>query len=333
MGLGSFGGGIGAARYLASHGASVTVTDTNAPGCAQSLGTMTVGQTQTYTCSRASVTADFTNTAAVSGNPPVGPPVTDQDDAVVDVIEPDIDVEKTPDTQQVVSGADVTFTITVTNNGDVDLTSVTVTDANAPGCDRTYATLTVGETQTYTCSRAAVVADFTNTAEASGNPPSGPPVTDQDDAVVDVIHPSIFIDKAPDLRIIDSGEDVEFTITVSNNGDVDLANVTVADPNAPDCDQTYASLTVGETQTYTCERLAVTADFTNTATVTGTPPIGPDVTDQDSARVQIRKTGPRWPLTQADPIPTLNEWGVVGLALLMVLMAAIYLRKRRVKQS
>ena len=48
----------------------------------------------------------------------------------------DIDIDKTPDLQILESGETATFTINVTNTGDVPLTEVTVADANAPDCDR-----------------------------------------------------------------------------------------------------------------------------------------------------------------------------------------------------
>ena len=39
-----------------------------------------------------------------------------------------------------------------------------------------------------------------------------------------------------------SGSDVTFTIVVTNTGDVDLINVTVSDPSAPNCDRNIGNL-------------------------------------------------------------------------------------------
>ena len=47
-------------------------------------------------------------------------------------------------------------------------------------------------------------------------------VGDSDTAGVDVIAPSIEIDKTPDLQTILSGDDATFTITVTNTGDAPL---------------------------------------------------------------------------------------------------------------
>ena len=73
----------------------------------------------------------------------------------------------------------MTFTITVTNTGDVTLTNVAVVDVLAPGCARTSAqlganaTLAAGASFSYECTLANVTADFTNSATATGTPPVG----------------------------------------------------------------------------------------------------------------------------------------------------------------
>jgi uncharacterized repeat protein (TIGR01451 family) len=279
---------------------NVTVTDELAPGCARTssdiagLASMAPNASVSYQCTRASVTADFTNSATATGTPPVGPNVTDTDTADVDVTNPSINVEKTPDSQTIVNGGTATFTITVTNTGDVTLTNVTVTDELAPGCARTSeqlganATLAAGATFNYTCTRANLTADFTNSATATGTPPVGPNATDTDTADVDVIAPAINVEKTPDNQQIVSGGTATFTITVTNTGDVALTTVNVTDELAPDCARSnLGTLAPGASTSYTCTRANVTADFTNSATATGTPPSGPDVSDTDTAAVDV----------------------------------------------
>jgi uncharacterized repeat protein (TIGR01451 family) len=266
---------------------NVTVADPLAPDCVRTFASLAVGEAQTYTCTLANVQNDFTNVATATGTPPAGPNVTDTDDAVVDMIRPAIDIQKTPDNQQVPPGSTVTFTIRVQNTGDVVLTNVTVADPLAPNCVRTFTSLAVGEAQTYTCTLANVQNDLTNVATVTGTPPTGANVTDTDDAVVDVIRPAIDVQKTPDNQQARVGDTVTFTIRVQNTGDVALTNVTVADPLAPNCVRTFASLAVGEAQTYTCTLANVQNDLTNVATATGTPPVGPNVTDTDDAVVDV----------------------------------------------
>jgi len=266
---------------------NVTVTDPAAPNCDNTIGTLTAGASTIYSCTLAGVTTDFTNTATVAATDEVGNAVTDSDTADVDVIGPAVNIDKTPDSQTILTGDDATFTITVTNTGDVTLTDVTVTDTLAPDCEASFASLGVGAVETYSCTLTGVTADFTNTASVTGDDPLANPITDSDTADVDVIDPAIDIQKTPDDQTVVTGDDAGFTITVTNTGDVTLANVTVTDTLAPDCDAGFASLAVGAVETYSCTVPGATSDFTNTAAVTGDDPLGNPVTDSDTADVDV----------------------------------------------
>jgi len=172
---------------------NVVVTDALAPGCARTsadipgLASMAPGATITYTCTLANVTASFTNIAIATGTPPVGPPVSAQDTAAVTAVapatHPAITIVKNPKSQSVTRGGTATFTIAVTNTGDVALTNVTVSDPLSPNCNRTIGTLAPGASSSYTCTRANVTANFTNVAVASGTA-GGTTVTAQDTAPV-----------------------------------------------------------------------------------------------------------------------------------------------------
>src|SRR4029450_10731096 len=145
------------------------------------------GSTITYTCSLASANASFTNVAVATGTDQIGQDVTAQDTAHVTVVQPvthpSISIVKNPKAQTVTRGATATFTITVTNNGDVALTNVTVSDPLSPNCNRMIGTLAPGASTSYTCARANVTTNFTNVAVASGTA-GGTTVTAQDTAPV-----------------------------------------------------------------------------------------------------------------------------------------------------
>ncbi|MGA9396752.1 MAG: sortase, partial [Anaerolineaceae bacterium] len=275
--------------------ANVAVTDPLASECDSTIGDLVVDATSTYTCTLV-VTADVENIATVTGTPPVGANVTDSDPSSVDVIHPSIDIRKNmegTDSQQAVVGSTVTFTINVRNTGDVALTNVAVSDPLAPNCVSTIGNLAVGTSITpYTCTL-VVTDDMTNVATVTGMAPVGPDVTDTDPSSVDVITPAIYIQKnAHDLdsQLVLLGSTVTFTIYVQNTGNVTLTNVTVTDPLAPNCDRTglnnLGTLLPGATSSYNCTAIATTG-FTNVATVTGTPPVGSNVTDNDPSQVVI----------------------------------------------
>ncbi len=207
---------------------SVAVSDPQASSCNSNIGNLAAGASTSYDCTVSGVTEDFTNVATVTGQDPQGNEVSDNDDASVDVISPTIDIVKTPDQQTVISGGDVTFTITVTNTGDVDLVSVAVSDPQASSCNSNIGNLAAGASTSYDCTLSNVTADLVNVATVTGQDPQGNPVTAEDDASVDVISPTINIAKSPDSQTVISGGDVTFTVTVTNGGDVDLTNVTVS---------------------------------------------------------------------------------------------------------
>jgi len=171
----------------------VHVTDALAPGCARTkadipgLASMAPGAIVTYTCSLANVTASLTNVAIATGKPPVGPDVSASDTAVVTAVapatHPAIVIVKNPKSQTVTSGGTATFTITVTNTGDVALTDVTVADALSPNCNKTIGTLAPGQAVSYTCTRPNVTASFNNVAVVTGKA-GATTVTAQDTAPV-----------------------------------------------------------------------------------------------------------------------------------------------------
>jgi uncharacterized repeat protein (TIGR01451 family) len=99
--------------------------------------------------------------------------------------------------------------------------------------------------------------------------------------------PGVDIVKTPDLQTIVSGGTADFTIQVTNTGDGELTNVVVSDPAAPDCSAALGALAQGAQTSYGCSLANVTADLTNTATVIADTPAGGQVTDGDSADVEV----------------------------------------------
>ena len=103
---------------------------------------------------------------------------------------PDIAIDKSvlPAAIPVGESTTVTWTIIVTNTGDVTLFNVEVTDALVPGCDLSIGTLLVAESSTHKCTSSHTPDNltwfFTNVAVATGEDSRGTEVTDNDDATV-----------------------------------------------------------------------------------------------------------------------------------------------------
>jgi uncharacterized repeat protein (TIGR01451 family) len=187
----------------------VTVTDPLSPDCNRHLGTLAVGASRHYTCTKANVTEAFQNVATVTGKPPTGAAVKATDHANIKVAaftppqHPSIAIAKNPNNQTVttklttITGAngsnkttvvygDARFTIKVTNTGDVALHNVKVADPLTTDCNKNLGTIAAGGSKTYSCTRSAVTANFTNVATATGVSPKGLHVHASDSADVKV---------------------------------------------------------------------------------------------------------------------------------------------------
>ena len=181
--------------------APVVVTDDKL-GTIGTIPSLAPGESATLTATSA-IAFDVTNVGTATGTPPVGPKVTATDDAVVDVVNPKIDVEKSAAPTQVLPGENVTYTYVVNNTGDVDLQNVQLNDDKL-GLVGELPALAVGASQTLTKSTAISV-PTTNTVVATGADKYGHKVSDKDDAFVDVAAPFT----PPDLTIDKSANKTE----------------------------------------------------------------------------------------------------------------------------
>ena len=153
------------------------------------------------------------------------------------VAEPAIDIEKTCPAEAAL-GDDITYDITITNNGNEDLENIVVTDTvdgNAPDdiSDLFADTLAAGASDS---------AQYVYTPDANDPDPlpntvtvtadgvfSSAQVTDTDTCDTDITHePGIDVEKTCP-RSVPFGEDIEYTITVENTGNEALVEVTVDD--------------------------------------------------------------------------------------------------------
>src|SRR5690606_32236766 len=156
---------------------------------------------------------------------------------------------KTADKPSVKAGEELTYTITVTNTGDVDYNGITVSD-NVP-TNTTYkegsaseGSSLSGNTLTWTIdipfgesrevSFTVVVADdltgiesIRNAATVTGDDPDTPDEPEVETPTDPV--KSFDSKKSADKQSVKAGEELTYTITVTNTGDVDYNGITVSD--------------------------------------------------------------------------------------------------------
>jgi uncharacterized repeat protein (TIGR01451 family) len=141
-------------------------------------------------------------------------------------------------------------------------------------------------------------------AEYSGDPNNLGSRSACTEEVLQVDSPSISITKNPKSQSILTGGTANFTITVKNTGTVTLTNVTVVDLLAPSCAKAIGTLTPGQSTSYDCALSSVQQSFTNLASVSGHPPVGPDVTASDTAPVTVNQLPP--PPPPPPPAPKID---------------------------
>jgi uncharacterized repeat protein (TIGR01451 family) len=258
------------------------------------------------------------NTATTTGDCPDGSVdcATDDDTLTTPVAQdPAIQIVKTPDTQSVALGGTANFTLTVTNTGNVTLSSVSISDPLATSVGALSDTagngvnvLAPGDVETASASTSSVTDDFTNVATVSGTGPLGQPVTDNDDAFVDAL-PVIAVTKTADPANLPApGGVVTFTIVVTNNsgasdnvmitsltddvyGDLSILDDAKLQLTTVVCDTMSIAPGASATCSFTANVTIPEGDFTfsetDVATVNATDEEGNNASDYDDATVIV----------------------------------------------
>jgi uncharacterized repeat protein (TIGR01451 family) len=226
--------------------------------------------------------------------------------------EPSIHVSKTALPTTYSSAGDlITYTIEVTNNGNVALSDVVVTDDLLEDLELNGSLIINGAigsldpsesktvTGTYTITQEDLdVGSVDNEATATGKPPEGNNVSASDDETVTAVqNAKIELIKTATPKIYTAaGQIINYSFTVTNTGNVTLTNIMVTDPKVTVVGGPIASLAPDATNstTFTATYTIIQADLSageveNTATVTGSPPVGEDVTDTDTETVEYRR--------------------------------------------
>ena len=285
----------------------VTLTDANAVmgTCSVTLPTA-LAQGESFTCvathvvTDADVKAGKVDNSAVASSPNAGLSRTSNVVTIPLTAAPSLSVTKAlAGTAPSKVGDVISYSIVVTNSGNVTLTNVAVTDANAVlgTCAPTLpATLAVGSSSTCTASHVVTDADFAaghvdNVAAATGTSAAGP-VNGSSEVKANSNIVTVPLVAAPAITVVKTiggnapektGDVISYSIVVTNSGNVTLTNVAVTDANAVlgTCAPTLpATLAVGSSSTCTASHVVTDADFAaghvdNVAAATGTSAAGP----------------------------------------------------------
>ncbi|MDR4060517.1 MAG: Ig-like domain-containing protein [Slackia sp.] len=187
-------------------------------------------------------------------------------------------------------GETIEYAITVTNTGNLTATGVKVSDANADNFgEKTIESLAPGASETFTASHTVTEADVlagkvNNVATAKGTSPDPiapevPVTPGEDTKIVDPVNTTLTVAKqaaAPaNGEAYQLGEEVVYTISVTNSGNVAYSNVKVSDAQTG-LNEVIGTLAVGETKTYEAKHVITEQDivagvYVNTATAKADP--------------------------------------------------------------
>ncbi len=237
---------------------------------------------------------NVTGTAKDPTNPdePKTPVTPGKKEDLVETPNPGLTVIKTSDkTGEVKLGDKITYTITVTNNGNVTISGVKLEDSLA-GDDWTLGNIKPGKTvtkeATYTVTEKDIIAGkVENHATATGKDPSGNEVTDEGEKTVttEPSKPHITVTKETTSTPKNGetyalGEKITYKITAKNTGNLTLKDVVVSDELTGNTgDKAFkidGEFKPGDKKTFETSYTVTEADLgktvVNVATATGTTP-------------------------------------------------------------
>ena len=296
---------------------NVTATD-ELTGNEWPVGTLAPGASEDYTAEYTVTEKDIlngqvVNTATADGEGPDGEEPEKIPDEVTDItVDPNghISITKTttstPESDgKYALGETITYHITAVNDGNLTLTNVVVTD-DLTGDNWPISSFAPGDVKEFNVSYTVTEKDVLNgsvlnEATATGespdpeNPNPGVDPGKEEEEVVDPA-PALSVEKVAKEGKYDLGDEIPYTIVVTNTGNVTITDIQVTDDLTEE-NWTIASLAPGEEKELTTQYTVTEADLlagtiVNTASVSGTDPDGNPVEAEDTATVTPEPTNP-----------------------------------------
>ncbi|MEM7083989.1 MAG: SdrD B-like domain-containing protein [Pseudomonadota bacterium] len=261
-------------------------SDTLAPGASlvcTGTGQATAGQ--------------YANIGTVSGSTPSGNSISDSDPSHYFGESGTLDIEKSTNGQDadaapgpsLTVGSTVTWTYVVTNNTNVQVTGIAVTDDQGVSVNCPSDTLAPGASLTCTGSGTVAPGQYQNIGTVSGTTPGGSPLSDTDPSHYFGESGTLDIEKAtngidadvapgPSLAV---GSTVTWTYVVTNNTNSQVTTIAVTDDQGVSVSCPSDTLAPGASLTCTGSGTVTAGQYQNIGSVAGTTPGGNSLSDSD----------------------------------------------------
>ena len=172
---------------------------------------------------------------------------------------PSIAIAIDRDTQNVYEGGDADFRVTVTNDGNLELTTVQVIDSLETSCERSFEVLAVGDSVEFDCDMSPAQSgdnEFTVTAAVvAGVHEDLSSVRDMATSTITIEDVAIEVEienDTPRVRVGVRSNETTFTITVNNPNSTGLIGVEVWVEKATECNRDIGAMEAGSTEVYVC---------------------------------------------------------------------------------
>ncbi|MCF1753369.1 beta strand repeat-containing protein, partial [Mariniradius sediminis] len=234
-------------------------------GLSQTIASLAPTASQSFNTSYTIVQSDLDNGSVANTASATSGPVSVSDQVVVNAVQsPALSIQKTATEGSFDAVGDVlNFTIVVTNTGNTTLSNVVVVDP-LTGLNQTISSLAPTASQSFNTSYAVTQSDIDAGSVANTASASSGSVSVSDQVVVNAVQsPALSIDKTVAESSYDAVSDVlNYTVTVTNTGNVTLLNVVVVDP-LTGLNQTIASLAPTASQSFNTSYTIVQSDLDN----------------------------------------------------------------------
>jgi uncharacterized repeat protein (TIGR01451 family) len=234
-------------------------------GLNQTIASLAPTASQSFNTSYTIVQSDLDNGSVANTASASSGSVSVSDQVTVNAVQsPALSIQKTVAEGSYDAVGDVlNYTIVVTNTGNVTMSNVVVVDP-LTGLNQTIASLAPTASQSFNTSYTIVQSNLDNGSVANTASASSGSVSVSDEVTVNAVQsPALSIDKSVAESSFDAvGDVLNYTIVVTNTGNVTLSNVVVVDP-LTGLNQTIASLAPTASQSFNTSYTIVQSDLDN----------------------------------------------------------------------